>query len=473
MIFRPVYFRAIAVIATVFIGLGAGNPVTAQDAGGKPQPTIKEILQLIEKNGSFSINAAVADIGIAIARRDAAVAALYPRLTLSATGRVFRSSDEAYGDEHKDVYGDLEVVQPIYDFGKTSSAIEAATKDTAAATDLLISARNTVLIEGMALYFDLHASELEMRSLYEAHSSAYVHWERSKERLTLGQASPLDVAETLTLVEQTRLEYYRERNHNIALRLRLEELTGSFIDEELFSPPKPPLKSPPEMDRIKFAEVVALSNPELTSLIKQADAKGILRDGVGNLPSLEAYGNVGKTSNELRGRKDYAVGARLSWPLFDGGINQSKRSQLAAEESRINAAIGQKRSQLRIRAHEALLEIQNSYQQVVAARAKLDYASRNLLMRQQLYQQDRVADLGRAMIENTGAEAGVVRATGLYFLDLAHISVLLGQHPGKALEDDFLTTLFDNSAEPVEQYIPKTGSGFGQEDQDKTNRKLE
>ncbi len=467
MSFRRCSLRAVAVAVAVFVG-SAGGQASAQDATEGSQPTVKEILQQIEKNGNFSIDLARADIGIAAARRDAAVAALYPRLTLSATGRVFRSSSEAYGNEHKDVYGTLEVVQPIYDFGKTSSAIEAASKDTAAAADLLVSVRNAVLMEGMALYFDLHASELQMRSLYEDHSAAYVRWQRSKERLALGKTSPVDVAAVLARVEQTRLDYYRERNRNVSLRLRLQELTGNFIEEELFSPPKPPLQGPPDLDRNKFAETVARKNPELMSLIKQADAKGILRDGVANLPSLEAYGNVGKTSNELRARKDYVLGARLSWPLYDGGVNKARRSQLAAEESRLNAAIARKRSQLRIRSHEALMEIQNSYQLVVATRAKLDFAKRTLLLRQQLYQQDRVTDLGRAMIENTAAEAAVVRATGLYFVNLAKVSVLLGDQPGKALEADFLTSLLELTGGQVNQYLPKTGSGFGQEDQNET-----
>jgi len=470
---RPGFIRAVSILPALFIGLWAVDDVAAQETTENRQPTITDVLQQIEKNGNFSINAAMADIDIANARRDAAMAGLYPRLTLSVAGRAFRPSPYVYRNERREIFGDLEVIQPLYDFGKTSSAIEAANRDTAAAADLLISARNAVLIEGMALFFDLHASELEMRSFYEAHSSAYVRWERSKESLKLGQSSPIDVAEALTLVEQTRLDYYRERNRNVALRLRLEELTGHFIEEELISPPKPPLTSPPDLDRQKFSETVALKNPGLMSLIKQAEAKGILRDGVGNRPNIEAYGTVGKTSRKLRRRNDYAIGARLSWPIFDGGINQSRRSQLAAEESRINAAIGHKRSQLRVQANEALLEVQNSYQQVVAARAKLDYAGRNLLRRQQLYQQDRVADLGRAMIENTAAEAGVVRATGIYLLDLARISVLLGDSPAKALEANFLTSLNEQSGGPVEQYTPKSGSGFGQTDQDKINRKTE
>ncbi len=203
---RLVIPSLMSLVFVLIVVLGLSANAYSQEPSSDQQPTLKELILQIEKNGNFTISAAHADIALATARRDAAKSALYPKVTLSATGRRFRTSPRVYQDETHDLYGDLEVIQPIYDFGKTSSMIDAAIKDTAAATDLLVVARNAVLVEGMALYFDLHASELEMRSLNEDHASAYVRWERSKERLELGQSSTVDVAEMLTRVEQTRLD---------------------------------------------------------------------------------------------------------------------------------------------------------------------------------------------------------------------------------------------------------------------------
>jgi len=452
--------------------MGPAAMAWAQEAGDEAVGASR-ILELIEANGDFAFAEASADIGIARARQSKARAALYPNLGLTATGQRYQSSEKWRAD-NAEIYGTLEVVQPIYDFGRSSAEIDATGSDVAAAEEALSAAQGAVLLEGLALYYDLHASELLLRAKNEDHASAYVHWDRAKEQLGLGRASPVEVAETLTLVEKTRLVYYRERSRNNMLRLRLEELTGLTFDKELIAPPPPPGSAPPDIDREKFAQVVIDRNPALKGLVKQAEAAGIRREAVTSLPSIEAFGNVGHTSRNLRGRNEYAVGARLSWPIFDGGINSAERSRLAAEQSRILSRLENKRRELRLKTYEALMGLENSYQQVVSALAQHDFASKSLLRRQQLYSQERVADLGRAMIENTASEADLVRATGAYLSDLAAIAVMIGEHPARALEDGFLAGLDGVVHDrPDGQYTPKGGSGFGQEDQDKVNRRIE
>ena len=47
----------------------------------------------------------------------------------------------------------------------------------------LITNKNTVMLEGLALFYNLHASELRLRAYNEIHASAYVRWDRAKEQL--------------------------------------------------------------------------------------------------------------------------------------------------------------------------------------------------------------------------------------------------------------------------------------------------
>ncbi|MBC8445030.1 MAG: TolC family protein, partial [Rhodospirillaceae bacterium] len=434
--------------------------------------TTPQILKLIDTHGSYAFGVAAANIDVARARLDEANSALYPRVSLDATGQRYQSTQKWQADD-AEIYGALEVVQPIYDFGKSGSEIDAAVSEVAAAEQAMITARNTVLLEGLALFFELHASELQLRAFNEIHASAYVSWDRAKEQLGIGRASPVDVAEALALVEKTRLDYFRERSHNFTYRIRLEELIAQTLPAELISPPKPPEKAPIEVDREAFSKIVIARNPEMVALLKQVDAAAARRGGISSLPSVEAFGNVGHSSRDLRGRNEYAVGARLSWSIFDGGIKGAQRNRLAAEESRLNARLELKRRQLRLKSYKAIMERNDSFQRVVSARAGLEYASKNLLRRQQLYSQERVADLGRAMIENSQAESELIRATGAFRLELARIAMLLGDHPGKGLESGYMASIMGTNETPGEDYIPKGGSGFGQEDQDKVNRKVE
>jgi outer membrane protein TolC len=457
-------------LLAAFVFFAWTHTSNAQEAAS--EQTARQILDLIETNGAYAFAAAAADIDIARARRDKARSALYPRLSLNATGQGYQSSQK-WRDDNAEIYGELEVVQPIYDFGRTGTAINAAASEVEAAEMALVSARNTVLLEGLALFFELHASELQLRAYNENHASAYVRWNRAKEQLVLGRASPLDVARALALVEKTRLTYYRERSRNNTYRIRLEELIAQSLPEELISPPSPPGEAPLRVDRREFALMVIKRNPQTAALMKRIDASRTRRGGVSSLPRLEAFGNIGKTSRITSGRNEYELGARLSWPIYNGGIQNAERNRLAAEESRLGAQLEVKRRALRRQAFSVLMDRDDAYQRVISAKAGLDYAQKNLLLRQQLYGQERVADLGRAMIDFTTAEAELIRATGAYNIEMARIAVLLGLNPGQGLDDGFLGSVIGVVTGPTEDYVPKGGSGFGQDDQNKVNRNLE
>ena len=91
-----------------------------------------ELLALIDANGKYAFAAAAADIGIAKARLEEANSALYPSLSLDATGQRYQSTPK-YREDNAEVYGTLEVVQPIYDFGQSGAEIAAADSEVAAA----------------------------------------------------------------------------------------------------------------------------------------------------------------------------------------------------------------------------------------------------------------------------------------------------------------------------------------------------
>ena len=98
------------------------------------------------------------------------------------------------------------------------------------------------------------------------------------------------------------------------------------------------------------------------------------------------------------------------------------------------------------------------------------FAQKKLLRSQQLYSLERATSIGKAMIESTKAETELVQATGDYLLELAGIAKLLGDNPLKGLEKDYLFSTIGLNTTKMESYIPKTGSGFGQVDQNELNR---
>lgn len=475
---RALHLRGIAIAVALVL-----TPVVAaaQQADAPAEPVSLDapadisataVLDAMRKNAAHAFAEAEADIDLARARLDGAQSGLFPTVELSATGKAYETSKKAYrGVDDREVYGTFEVVQPIYDFGQTYGQIKSKRARLAAAQARAREARNTVMMEGLALYYSLHASELKVRALYEAHASAYVSWDKAKERLSIGQKSPIDVAEALADVEKTRFEFYTERAHNNDLRQRLLDLTGLTFGEELVAPPAPPTKKPGDVDQGVLNAFALDHNPDVVVLSHELDALREQRGSTVSAPTLDAFGNVGHSSRDLRGRDEWAVGARLSWPLYDGGVKSAARAELAAQEAKVAAKLDVKKRNLRMAIRRQVVAWENAFQKVIAARARLDYSERRLLQRQRQYEQERVTRLGFAMIDNTFAEESVVAATGHYVMAGAKLVMMLGGDPTVVLEPLFLNKVTGGKAlMNVEKFIPKEGSGYGQDDADKVNR---
>ena len=118
------------------------------------------------------------------------------------------------------------------------------------------------------------------------------------------------------------------------------------------------------------------------------------------------------------------------------------------------------------RVQEIVTGINVSWQGVVAATAKLDHARKNLALQQQLYSQEQSTSLGAAMTVETKAEAQLVKATGEYYGYLVRLAVYLDREPEEGLAPDFPNRLMTMGlGDSGAQFVPKEGSGFGQDDQ--------
>ncbi len=462
-------FLGAGALAIMLTGALAVAPSVAPAQETQPPLSPAKLLELIKANGKYAFAAAAADIDAAQARLDGALSNLYPRLTGSVSAKRYESK-KAPETRDSDVLSKLELVQPIYDFGQTYSRVKAARSNLSAAKERLRAARNIVLLEGLAVFFNLHTSELSMHSLNQAHAQAYVRWNSSKERLSLGRTDAINVSERLALVEKSRLAYYRQRSLNGTLRLRLEDLTGIDFTGELIDSPKPPSKRPKTVDTEKLVALAEKRNPEMAALAKRAEALAFERDGTATMPKIEAFGNLAGSSRESRGRDNWAFGARLTVPFYDGGTKRAERARISAEHSRITAEYEVRRRDLRRQIRQGLLDRGDSWQQIIAARAELDFAGRRLAYRQRLYEQERVADLGTGMINFSQAEADLMRAIGSFYVDSARLANLIGEDPARGLAESFPADVVGGAETPdEEQYSPKEGSGFGQPDQDKIN----
>ena len=417
--------------------------------------SVHEILKLIETNKNYSLAEANSDLSIAMAKLKEAKSVLYPG---SSKDDKWQLQSSALKNKNGEKYR------------RSSSKVNALNLELQANHQYLIEAKNLVLLEGMALFYNLYSSELELRAKNEIHALAYVKWNKSKEQLDIGKVSPVDVAKALMLVENTRLDYYRERSRNNTFRIRLEELINQALPHELIFPPPPPTTTPVEVDIEKFSQFVLQRNPEILALTKIAKAKGFQLSEINSTSKIDPAGNFEQLCENFCGSKDHYVEPKESRLLLENRIMEAKRDLFAAEERQAKAILMFKQRQVRLKAHKAIMDRDNAYQRIISAKSSFDFAQKKLLRSQQLYSLERATSIGKAMIESTKAETEVVQATGDYLLELAGIAKLLGDNPLKGLEKDYLFSTIGLNTTQIESYIPKTGSGFGQVDQDELNR---
>ncbi len=419
-------YAAVAVLA-VFVQRSAAAEI----------PTPSELLDLIAGNPRLSI--AAADTDIAEARLAAAMAALRPRLDAQVNARRM-SSMNPRETRDSDVFSHLEVIQPIYDFGRSSSKIAAARAETEAAEAAARSVRDALMLEGLALYYELHASDLEVQALQEENTIAFFRFSRLQEKDAVGAANPILLLELQGRAEKARYDYYRAQSHNAELRLRLAELTGAPFKTSTLTP-APAETGPFELDVAALIARAETALPALEELRRHRAALEARRGAGGLTPRIEAYGRLGESTRNLRGRDDWALGARFVLPLYHGGIEKSDQAKLAAEIKQADSRIQLRRQALSREVSVAVMHRSDAWRRTVAAKTAYKAARRKLYLEQLQRNQDQQGSIGGESARVTRIEAELVRAIGAYAVSGARLATLLGEHPVRGLAPDFLEDL--------------------------------
>lgn len=171
------------------------------------------------------------------------------------------------------------------------------------------------------------------------------------------------------------------------------------------------VEPPDELVRLALAQRPELARAKLS--VKSATEQW--RGARGEyLPRLDLFTNVGVSSSSLRnGSSDYAVGASVTFNLFDAG-RRARLDQARAAESLAVAEQEHLLSHIR-------LEVVRAYQQFIAARERLSVASRVISQATEALRivQDRYNEGLTTITEVLRAETALVRA---------RLNVLVARH---------------------------------------------
>ena len=413
--------------------LGAAQ---AQTPPPLPQPlTLTDALALADEPHP-QLQAAQAALALAHAERAAAHARDGTRAYLDLTPQQVRPvTEEALID---DTRARLIVNKSLYDFGRTQAFNRSAESLVQARMHGLFEARAQRRLEIMTRFFEVVLADMRYAVDNEAMASAYVEFDRVRERRALGQLSDVDLLEAESRYQDLRaIRTASLARQNLTRRQLAYALNRPHeVPVEVAPPALPALvRDTPEFDAV-FARVRA-QHPRLSALRREAEAARAQIDAerARRRPALTAEAEAAYYRREFLSRDDLRASLNLRVPLYQGGEDRAALLRAHARVDAQDALVASLELELRDALWGILNDIDTLKVQRETAAVRSAYRDLYLDRSRTLYELEVRTDLGDALIKNTEAAWLAAQADFNLALAWARLAALLGELPANPLEE--------------------------------------
>lgn len=427
--------RAVRIVS--FLCLPTFASVGAAAAEPLPQPLTLAQALILADDSHPELESARA--GLALAEADIALAEsrFGVRAFIDLTPQTVQPANEdGFTDDSR---ARLLVAKPLYDFGRTAAQARAATANAGAAGERLADTRARRRLAVMNRFFDVVLADLRYAVDNEAMASAYVAFDRARDRHSLGQVSDIDLLEREHRFQEARSQraqsLARQRTTRVQLALALNR--PDAIPAEVAAPSVPAVwtREPPE-----FGEVwprVRAQHPVLQALRREVVAarETVAAERARKRPVLSGEAEAGYYARELASRDERRASLNLRVPLLHGGEDRALLTRAQAQLDERVARLAQTEQETHAQTWELLQEIEMLRTQREGAKVRSSYRDLYLDRARALYELEQQTDLGDAMIRNT--EAAWLAAQIDYRLALAwaRLAALAGEVPGAEVKD--------------------------------------
>ena len=343
---------------------------------------------------------------LAEARRRQATAQDDFRLDLNLEARWIEPSENALHDEHDDSRASLALNKTLYDFGRTRHAARAAETSIMAEEKQYRLEQLRHRRRVMARFFDVLLADLEYARENEAMATAFVRFDRAKDRNELGEVSDIDLLALEATYQQQRLKRQRaeDRQRHSREQLALALNRPGELSSELLPPELPGNRNPlPDFDQL-LAEAeknnlqIAALQDRLAAVQSQRDAARAQRN-----PRLFFNMEATQYQRETASRDPFVASLGLRIPLYQGDRTGASTAAAEAEIQTMKAELRAQKFQLRQELLDIWQRIQTLLSQQEQARVLRDYRDLYLDRSRARYELEIKTDLGDAMVEQSAA----------------------------------------------------------------------
>lgn len=367
------------------------------------------ILRAFARNPKIS--EAAAQIRVGEADLDAAKSAWYPQLSLQASGG---SSQQTYssGTVKNKGSGGITLSQLLWDFGRTSGAIDEQHKLSNAYLYALYDTMTTVAQNTLQAYLQVK----RYHALVEAARNNVTSLERVRsiahDRADAGLSSQSDVLQAATRIAGMHASMEQYRASERSAQAQLTVLTG-VVSNDLPDLPQPLLGQQITLDRIAYEKSAAVRSAQS----KQEAARERVRQASSNhWPTLRLV--AGRTRYEGNANTntywDNQLQLQLEAPLYQGGLVNAKTRAAEGDREAAEAAIQQAKLDINQHASTAYADMIGSQQRQAAGEQQLSSAEHTRAVYADEYKLNKRSLNDLLSVEQDVFQADSSRLTALY-----------------------------------------------------------
>jgi len=364
-----------------------------------PSPLTLEQALAIADEAHPERQIADASLAQAEARNRQVEAADDMQLSFTAALRAVEPSDNALFQSHNDSLARLNLSKQFYDFGRTARAEEAAAATLASREWQLREVRLQRRLDVMQRFFAVLLADLEYARDNEALSTAYIRFDRARNRQELGKVSDIELLELESLYQHSRRQMNLSKNKQRITRSQLAISLNRPLDlPGYLVAPEWEVESPGE-DLEIWVERVLQENPRLRSLRAEVDAanKQLQASEAEDNPVLRGELEAANYQRKLGGRDPFTAALVFEMPLYSGRRVDAKAAEQRALVQQKQAELAVYELALRQQVLDIWMEFDQLRLQGEALQVTADYRDLYLDRSRTLYDLDMQTDLGDSM----------------------------------------------------------------------------
>lgn len=368
------------------------------------------------------------------ARTGLAISNYYPQISIAADWNRGRSYLTALqGIKTTEVNTEaLYLKQTIYDFGRTSGAVDAARGNRDAADKTLTITRQDLKLRVRSAFYLLLATEKQLAAVRETvKARAQVHLQ-ALEFFNQGIRSKVDVARAESNLYTANTALIRAENNREIARMELANAMGmATLGERNPAEPAPVTLAPlPERSRLQQEAIRNRAELQLLSNLNSAASASLKTARGSYMPILFGTASVGYADREFPPSGNvWAVGLNLTMPLFSGFASAWQVREATANISAIEARQNNLKLQIIKEAEAAWLGGSEAAARMASTEKEVAAADENRALAEGRYHEGvgSIIEVTDAQSQALDARTSHIQAMYDYYTTMARIERAVGK----------------------------------------------